>query len=258
MSVHNAEKYLEESISSILDQSFSEFEFLIIDDASTDRSVEIVERQAKKDDRIRLIANKKKRGLTSNLNSLLLLSKKKYIARMDADDISALNRLKTQYEYLEQNPDVDIVGSYAQNINENGVKIGFRHVPITHEKIEKLLPKLNPISHPTVMFRRESIEKLHGYDERFSTSQDYHLWFKAIAAGLEIHNIPEYLLKYRMNDNYKSRKSMKYRLNEFNIKLEGYRLMSYPWYKYYAALFSLVLAFMPSCIFSYIKRLDPR
>ncbi|MEQ8216677.1 MAG: glycosyltransferase [Arenibacter sp.] len=258
MSVYNAQVLLEEAIKSILNQSFSDFEFLIVDDNSNDNSRNILNFFAKKDARIKIFSNTVNLGLTKNLNKLIQISKGEYIARMDADDISLFERFNDQIKYFEEHQDVDILGTFSENISSDGTVIGKRRVPITHEEIKELLPKLNPLSHPTVMFRAASLKEIGGYDERYKTSQDFHLWFKAIGSGLKINNIPRILFQYRMDDDYVSRKSFKYRLNEFNIKLEGYILIGLPWYKYHYALISLVLAFVPSFLFLQLKKLDPR
>lgn len=258
MSVFNAEKYLAESITSILKQSYTNFELLIIDDKSGDNTLEILTSFEKKDGRIKIIVNDTNKGLTKNLNHLLQIADGDYIARMDADDISINHRFEKQIEFFKFHPDIDILGSYSYNINEEGKVIGERKVPITNEEILKILPVLNPMTHPTVMFRRVAIEKLHGYDEKYRTSQDYSLWFKAAGLGMRFYNIPEFLLKYRMNDKYLSRKSFRYRINEFKIKMNSYPYIQHPWYKYYMAFLSLILAFIPSAIFKFLKRFDPR
>jgi glycosyltransferase involved in cell wall biosynthesis len=258
MSVYNSEAYLSEAIESILNQTYTNFEFLIIDDNSWDGSYEILKNFAGKDSRILLFKNEENKGLTKNLNFLLKKAKGKYIARMDADDISLPVRFEKQVNFLENHPEVDIVGNFSLNINEKDENIGVRKVPVTHYEITKLLPKLNPMSHPTVMYRKNSIVKVGGYDERFHTSQDYNLWFKAQALGLKFFNIPEVLFLYRMNDDYTSRKSFKYRWNEFKIKINGYKLIKYPYFKYYNALISLGLAFIPPFLFKFVKKLDPR
>jgi glycosyltransferase involved in cell wall biosynthesis len=258
MSVYNAQTYLEEAISSILNQNYSDFEFLIVDDCSTDDSLNIIDLFMKTDQRIQLIQNKSNQGLTKNLNILIRKANGKYIARMDADDISHPDRLKKQVEFLDNDPNTDILGTFSQNISEKGEIIGIRKVPVTNDEIIKLLPKLNPISHPTVMFRSSSLKEIGGYDERFRTSQDFHLWFKAAGHGLRFYNMPKVLFQYRMNDNYIARKSFRYRWNEFKIKLDGYQLIKYPWYKYHTALISLILAFSPSFLFILLKKMDPR
>ena len=258
MSVYNAQTYLNEAIESILNQSFSDFEFLIINDCSEDDTRKILDGFARQDHRIKLLTNKKNLGLTKNLNRLVQMSNGEYIARMDADDISLSERFKEQIDYFESHTDIDITGTYSQNISSEGKVIGERKVPHTHEEITKLLPKLNPLSHPTVMFRTSALKRIGGYNERYKTSQDFHLWFKATGHGLKINNIPKVLFQYRMNDSYVSRKSFQYRLNEFKIKLDGYKLIKHPWYKYHTALISLVLAILPPFLFNQLKKLDPR
>ncbi len=108
------------------------------------------------------------------------------------------------------------------------------------------------------MMRTSSIIKIGGYDERFTTSQDYHLWFKAIGNGLKINNIPKILFQYRMNDDYASRKNFKFRWNMFKVILDGYKLIEHPWYKYHFSLLTLGLAFIPTFLFVQVKKLDPR
>ncbi|WP_346857501.1 glycosyltransferase [uncultured Draconibacterium sp.] len=258
MSVYNAEKYLSESINSILNQTFKNFEFIIIDDKSSDKSVEIINSMASKDSRIKFIQNKVNQGLTINLNTAINIAKGKYIARMDADDISEVHRFEQQLDFLRENPHIDILGSFCKNINQNGEVISYREVPTDHLQITKILPSLNPIAHPTVIFKTDTLKAIGAYDEQYRTSQDYFLWFKAVGAHLHLHNIPSYLLYYRMDDNYKQRKSFSYRWNEIKIKLNGYKLIKHPWYKYYSLLVSIALAFLPSFLFSFLKKFDPR
>ena len=258
MSVYNAQSFLDKAVKSILNQSYSDFEFLIIDDCSDDDSKKILDLFALKDKRIKIFSNKKNLRLTKNLNKLIEMSTGEFIARMDADDISLSERFNEQIKHFENHPDVDIIGTFSENISNDGTITGERKVPITHEEIVKLLPKLNPLSHPTVMFRTSKLKEIGGYDERFKTSQDFHLWYKAIGNGLKINNIPRILFQYRMDDDYISRKGYKYRLNEFKIKIDGYKLIKLPWYKYHYALLSLALAIVPPFLFSQLKQIDPR
>ena len=258
MSVYNAEVYLEEAIESILNQSFSDFEFLILDDCSVDNSAHILSIFASRDARIKVFTNKENLGLTKSLNKLIFLANGEFLARMDADDISLVERFKEQISFFNTHPAVDIVGTFSQDISEIGEVMGERTVPVSHKEIIKLLPKLNPLSHPTVMMRASVISKIGGYDERFRTSQDYHLWFKAIGNGFKINNIPKTLFQYRMNDNYASRKNFEFRWNMFKVILDGYKLIGHPWYKYHFSLLTLALAFIPTFLFKQVKKLDPR
>ena len=258
MSVYNAQLYLVEAIESILNQSFSNFEFLIVDDCSVDNSANILKVFAAKVTRIKVFTNKDNLGLTKNLNKLIHLAKGEFLARMDADDISLTERFTEQILFFDTHPTIDIVGTFSQDISEIGKIIGERTVPVSHKEIIKLLPKLNPLSHPTVMMRTSVIREIEGYDERFKTSQDYHLWFKAVGNGCKIANIPKTLFQYRMNDNYASRKNFQFRWNMFKVILDGYKLIGHPWYKYHFSLLTLALAFIPTFLFEQVKKLDPR
>jgi glycosyltransferase involved in cell wall biosynthesis len=258
MSVYNTETYLEDAINSILCQSFIDFEFLIVDDFSTDNSVMILELCAKKDDRIKIFRNNENFGLTKNLNKLLHLANGEYIARMDADDISELNRFEKQIDFLENHKNIDIVGSFSKNINNKGEIIGSRTMPIMHSDIIRLLPKLCPISHPTVIFRKDSLAKIGFYNIKHKRSQDYDMWFRAAAADLEFHNIPEFLFNYRMDENYLSRKSFKDSWRDFKIILEGYKHINLPFYKYHFSLLTLASAFTPAFLLPLLRRIDPR
>lgn len=124
MSVYNSEKYLEDSIKSILNQSFKDFEFIIVNDCSNDNSLKIINKYKENDVRIRLINNSKKINLANSLNKCLKVAKGKYIARMDADDISIKNRLEIQYNFMEENEDIFLCGGSAIVINEYGKKKG--------------------------------------------------------------------------------------------------------------------------------------
>lgn len=258
MAVYNAEKYLKEAIESILNQTYEDFEFIIINDCSIDSSYKILKKYSENDKRIRLINNNENLGLTKNLNNALKISKGKYIARMDADDISELNRFEEQIKFLEKNIGVDIVGTFSNDINEDGNITGERKNPVTHDEILSLLPKVNPIAHPTVMMRKKSIEKINGYNEEFKKCQDYELWFRAISNGLKCYNIPKFLFKYRMNDNYASRKSWGYRKTDIKIRLKGYKQINLPFYKYVYIFIPIILGIIPSKLFFLLKKLDPR
>ena len=258
MSVYNAEKYLKEAVDSILNQTYKNFEFIIINDCSSDNSLLILQEYEKIHDNIILINNIQNLGLTKNLNLALKHANGKYIARMDADDISELDRFQKQVDFLESNTSIDILGTFSKNINEKGEITGTRSTPITHKDIMKILPKLSPLSHPTVMFRKDSLEKIGFYNDKYKTSQDYDMWFRASRAGLKFYNIPEFLLKYRMNDDYIGRKTFKFRWNDFKLRLEGYKNIQLPFYYYVYALIPLVLGVIPGSVYLQLKKMDPR
>lgn len=212
MSVYNGLPYLRDAINSILDQSFSDFEFLIIDDASTDESVNEI--KAYKDPRIRLHQNQSNKGLTASLNKGLRLAKGKYIARMDADDISEHTRFEEQLNLMEKHAEIGLCGSWYQIIGGQVIK-----KPVTHEEIMLRMLQRNPFGHSTIMIRASLLNK-HNliYNEHFTSSQDYDLWSR-IAEHTQVYNIPKVLVKYRLHTNQVSAKKEKEQLkNESKIK----------------------------------------
>lgn len=192
MSVYNGEKYLNEAIDSILNQTFKNFEFIIINDASTDSSKSKI--LAFSDARIRLIDNDINLGLTRSLNKGISLATGKYIARMDADDISEPERLITQVKFLEKNPDICFCGSWFWLLGEKEVIT----IPENDAEIRANLLRKNQFAHPTMMFRREIFDAGIRYNESLLTSQDYELWTRLILQ-YKGANVPVPLLKYRMH-----------------------------------------------------------
>ena len=199
MTVYNGEDYLSEAIDSILDQSFTDFEFLIIDDASTDRSKEII--LSYKDARIKYVYNDINIGQTASLNYGLQLSNGKYIARMDQDDLSHKERLRIQYIYMEENPNISVVGSWAKLINENGDKIGTTIHPTELLEIKESIALGCPISHSSTFFRKILIINIGGYPRDKVVTMDWGLWIMCIKNGYNLTNIPNSLISLRKHQN---------------------------------------------------------
>jgi len=179
MAVYNGEKYLCEAIDSILNQTFKNFEFLIINDGSTDGTAEIL--QSYHDPRIKIINNEKNMGLAKSLNKGLKIAKGKYIARMDADDISLQERLEKQLAIIEKNKNVGMVASWIHIIDENNNYVRDWHADREDNSPEEIYYTLffkNCIAHSSVLFNKELILKIGGYDESFKKSQDYELWIR--------------------------------------------------------------------------------
>ncbi|WGS66043.1 glycosyltransferase [Marinitoga aeolica] len=258
MSVYNGEKYLSDSIKSILDQTYENFEFLIIDDNSNDKSREILKKFSNIDDRIKVFFNNENKGLTYNLNFLINKSKGSLIARMDADDVSKNNRFEKQISFLMENTEVDILGTWAIDIDEFNNEIRKRTVPITDIDIKKIMLKVNPLIHSTIMFKKESLEKINFYDIKYRTSQDYDMYFRAASIGLKFHNLNDYLLYYRYERNYSKKRNFKYRLNDFYIKKNGFKINRVPYYKWYMLLIPIFLGIVPPFTYNIFKKLDPR
>ncbi|HEC27098.1 MAG TPA: glycosyltransferase [Gammaproteobacteria bacterium] len=205
MSVYNGESYLREAIESILNQTFTDFEFIIINDGSTDTSAEIV--RSYNDERIRLI-QQENIGLAAALNRGIELSEGKYIARMDADDICYPNRLEVQFRYLERHQDIIALGSAADWIDESGQYLCTIKKPFLFDAIQKKLPD-SPFIHPSVMFRRKVFYAAGRYPERFRISAADAVLFNKMAMLGELRNLSEPLICYRVRPDAASRFSKK-------------------------------------------------
>ena len=240
-SVYNGGDHLRESIESILAQTFTDLELVIINDGSTDDTQEVIE--SFDDARIRAY-HQENIGLTRSLNRALKLSIGKYIARIDSDEISMPNRLARQVDFLDSNPEIGLVGSFCLNYH-NGLDNAPKKVitPVSNEKIRKKLLKTNPIVHGSVMVRREVFDKVGFYNEDFKYVQDYELWGR-IAEFCKLHNLPEFLLKRKITDNCLSnnKKLLKIRAR-LTLKAQ-YRIirnMQCPIYSYFLFLPNICL-----------------
>lgn len=195
MPVYNAEKYLNEATNSILNQSFTDFEFLIINDGSTDDSKRII--QSYNDRRIRYVENEKNLGLIETLNKGFDLALGEYIARMDADDISLPNRLEEQVRFLESSPDIGIVGSQIKTIGDIDGYI--RRRPTNPDEIKCALLFDTPLAHPSVVIRKKVFaDNGLKYDPDFKHAEDYELWTRAVDCT-KAANIDKVLLYYRIH-----------------------------------------------------------
>jgi glycosyltransferase involved in cell wall biosynthesis len=194
MPVYNGEAYLQEAIDSVLQQTFREFEFIIINDGSTDGTAAILARYEKIDHRITVL-QQENRGLISALNRGCRLASAKYIARMDADDVCLPERFARQWKYIEGHPQIGIVGTWIRNI-KNGV-VATDWCPPTNSKLLKWTHFFGVcVSHPTVLMRTEVIKRLDFYRHGTVHVEDVDLWLRA-SYVTEFGNIPEVLLKYR-------------------------------------------------------------
>lgn len=201
MPVYNSEKYLKEAMESILSQSFRNFEFLIINDGSLDNSFNII--SSYKDPRIRLVQNNKNRGLIYSLNKGIKLSKGELIARMDADDISRPDRLEKQVKYMTTHPEVIVCGSDIGVINNIGKFLYYQPTLLRDKQIRNCMVVTCPLVHPSVIYRKNTIVEVGGYDTRAYVVEDYDLWVKLMTEG-KFSNISEPLLYYRINPDGES------------------------------------------------------
>ena len=194
---YNDEKYIEETISSILKSSFKEFELLIINDGSSDRTLDII--NLFDDKRIRVISQKNK-GLIKSLNLGLMKAKFDLIARIDGDDIMHENRLQIQYNLINKF-NYDIVGSNAIIINENSDPIGETDLPISHEEIKHKLIQMSPaIIHPSILMKKDCVINNGGYNKLYKHCEDFELWVRMID-NYKFYNCKEYLVRLRKHSS---------------------------------------------------------
>jgi glycosyltransferase involved in cell wall biosynthesis len=200
MAVYNGERHLRESVESILGQTHTDFELLVIDDGSTDSSREILDSYA--DNRIRVLTNDRNVGLTGSLNRGLEEARGDLIARQDADDVSEPQRLARQVAYLDDTPSTALVASDYVRIDDDGQGMGERVVPKTATAIRWRLLFLNAFTHSSITMRTEVSRQLGGYDPRYAYAQDYDLWSR-FADRHQVHALSDSLVRYR-----RSRESM--------------------------------------------------
>ena len=195
MPVYNAGLYLSQAVESIQAQSFSGFEFIIIDDGSTDDGSKILKKYAEQDKRIKLITQKNQ-GLVASLNRGIKQAKGKYIARQDADDASAPLRLEKQVHYLEAHPEVVAIGSSVEVMDEAG-KILHRHTVLLNDpELRQELLVRSPFAHGAVMFKRQAALEAGLYDQASWPVEDYDFWLRLSKYG-QLANLDEYLYIYR-------------------------------------------------------------
>lgn len=196
--VYNGAKFLREAIESVLNQSYENFEFIIINDGSTDDSLDII--KSYNDNRI-VIINQNNQGLVKSLNNGLKKSKHQLIARMDADDISDVNRFYEQITFMNNHPDAAMVGTQAQIISEDGRFLYTSQMPTSPNRISEYLKKGSPFFHGSVMFRKIVLEKNGGYDENIiHFVEDLILW-KKLNLTNKLYNLDVPLYKYRLRYN---------------------------------------------------------
>ena len=219
MPVYNTKQYLKEAIDSILLQSFWDFEFIILDDFSTDGSFEILKKYEKIDKRIKLFRNNKNMWISFTRNKLIELSNTDYIASQDSDDISETDRLKLEYNFLKNNEKYWAVSWNNIIINENSEIIGYRKY---NNDIKNIILRKSPISNPSSMFRKSFFINVWWYDQELTCSEDYDLWIKFFIKWYLLKNLDTNLIKYRISKWQIKSKNLKETIkNTIQIQING-------------------------------------
>lgn len=207
--VYNAVGFLKDCLESILNQTYQDFEFIIVDDHSTDGSYEILEQYAKRHKKIKLFRNKKNKGVSEAVKKAISLSRGEYIARMDADDISFPTRFEKQIDYLEKNKKTVALGGQCLTIDENNKITGTKTFPNSFEDIYKYIFHFIPVQQPTLMIARKRLPKnFTYYIDGMNTAEEVELIFKLFKYG-KVENMDEILLLYRVHDKNTSMQNVK-------------------------------------------------
>jgi glycosyltransferase involved in cell wall biosynthesis len=196
MSAYNAEPFVHEAVDSILRQTWTDFEFVIVDNASSDRTCEIIERFG--DTRIRLIRNAANLGPPAALNIGLRHAHGEFVARMDADDVARADRLSVQVAYLQSHQNVAVAGTQRCTLNRTGARLPCSAMPRTVDEIRWKLLFTSPLCHSSVMVRRNSLESIGGYNESLRHAADYDLWSRLVRGGCTVANVDEELMGLRV------------------------------------------------------------
>ncbi|OGM93442.1 hypothetical protein A2333_02005 [Candidatus Wolfebacteria bacterium RIFOXYB2_FULL_49_7] len=228
MPAYNAEKYIREAVESILKQTFSDFEFIIIDDCSTDDTWGIIQEYSKKDLRITVAKNERNLGISATRNKLISLSMAKYVAWQDADDISLPYRIESQYQFMEHNLQVGISGGSLEFFNEKGL-LSVRKYATDDELLRKSLFKYSPVAQPAAMVRTSVLREVGGFDSTLPQAEDLDLSLR-IGTVSKFGNLGKVLIRYRLSSNSitmsKMRENIKSTLivRKRAVKLYGYNM----------------------------------
>jgi len=259
LSVYYKERpeYLKLSVQSIFNQTLKPNEVILVEDGPlTKELLSTIDDLVSIYNEIVVIKLEQNSGLAHALNIALEKCKSDYIARMDTDDISNPNRFEKQVRFLNDNPQIDCVGSWAVEITADGSEFFKKQMPLSHDECKKFFIKRNPMIHPTVMFRRRFFEKAGNYPEDTYQEEDTMLWANGFANGCRFANIPEYLYEFRIDDSFfHRRKGFRFAKDTFFIRHKIRKMLHYPFIAdVYAFLFA-VSKMMPGPILKLIYKI---
>ncbi len=254
MGIYNCASTLQESLDSLYSQTFQNFEIIMCDDGSIDNTYQIAENNAKNHSNIVLLKNDQNLGLASSLNKCLETAKGKYIARMDADDISLPDRFEKEYDFLESNKDYAMVSSNMIHFDESGEFARSRKKE--KEVLKRDFLAGNPFSHPACMVRKDVYNELGGYTiaNWLKRCEDYHLWYKMYLQGYKGYNLSDCLLMFRDDKNALARRKLKNRIYVARLKYYIVRDFRLGPLNYIYCLKPIVVGLLPKRLYSYLHR----
>lgn len=231
MSIYKSDRleFIKESIDSILNQEYKSFELFLEVDGPVSEKVESYLFELS-NEKVHINFNAENSGLAKRLNNIiekvLDVGGFSYVARMDADDISCPSRFTQQVNYLELNNAVDVVGTDVLEISELGHELFYKKMDSEHSIIEEKIIKRCPFNHPSVMFRIRVFELGFRYNSKLLNTQDYYLWVDLLSAGMKFGNINEPLLKFRIDNEFHSRRGLKKAINDFNSRVYAFKKLN--------------------------------
>jgi glycosyltransferase involved in cell wall biosynthesis len=219
---------------------------IVVDGMLTSEQNEILERSSRNDSRIALLQNGEQMGIAYSLNRAIIYSKSKYIARMDADDVSLPERLERQVAFLERNREIDLVGTCAYEVDEEQRIVFKKYMPVNSSELPSFLAKRNPFIHPTVVFRRRFFERVGLYSSAFFRNEDTDLWCRAFAAGIAGANLGEFLYLFRVDKNFLDRRRGKvHAIEEASLRWNYIRNSGLPFYNFVYPLLTFSMRMTP-------------
>jgi len=241
-------EYIQQSIESVLNQTYANFELLILDDSSNEDAIQAID-SFKRDNRVSVVRDKQRMGFVNALNKGMKMAKGEYIARMDADDICFNDRFEKQINFMQTHSDVDILGGNMKIIDENGIVVSQRQYPCSKLSLKFSTIFRSPVAHPTVMFRRSIIEKNMFYDDLFKKAEDLEFWLRLRNNGFKIANMPEYVLYFRISGDLAKKRNSEHFSYSFRA-----RSKNFSWRYFYldipSILFAKLYSIVPSKITS--------
>lgn len=255
MGIYNCEKYLAESIESIINQTFNDWELIMCDDGSKDKTYNIAQEYSQKyPNKIYLLKNERNMGLNYTLNKCLKDARGEYIARQDADDISLPQRIEKELFFLEENLEYAIVSTNMVCFDNKNGEWGNSHFKEKPQNIDFVSG--SPFCHASAMIKKNALDSVNGYtvDDKFLRVEDYYLWFKLYKKGYKGYNIKETLYKVRDDKDAYARRTWKNRLNEVRVKKLGFKMLNIP-IKYYPYIYRPILVgLLPKGIYDKLHR----
>ena len=254
MGIYNCEEYLNEAIESIVSQTYTNWELIMCDDGSTDRTYEIAtEYKNKLGKKITLLKNDKNMGLNYTLNKCLSKANGSYIARQDGDDISTKDRFEIEVEFLNNHPEYAMVSANMSYFDSKG-EWGKSHQKENPQNIDFI--NGTPFCHAPCMVRKEVFLELGGYtvDDKLLRVEDYHLWVKMYSRGYKGYNIDKVLYKMRNDENAIKRRTWKNRFNELNVRRIAYKNLNIPFKYRYKIYIPIIKGLVPNFIYKLVYK----